>query len=125
MNGTIVSLNVGQPRLVTYRGMSFRTGIFKDPIDKPQLLKKLNFTGDGQADLSAHGGIDKAVYCYPIEHYAFWQNQTGRAVLPMGNSARTLRPKAFSKASFGSATFFAWAPPLCRSRSPGFPATSL
>ena len=84
MNGTIVSLNVGQPRLVTYRGMSFRTGIFKDPIDKPQLLKKLNFTGDGQADLSAHGGIDKAVYCYPIEHYAFWQNQTGRAVLPMG-----------------------------------------
>ena len=84
MNGTVVSLNVGEPRLVTYRGMSFRTGIFKEPVDQPLTLKKLNFAGDGQADLSAHGGIDKAVYCYPIEHYDFWRREIGRANLPMG-----------------------------------------
>jgi len=84
MNGKVVSLNVGVPRLVTYRGMSFRTGIFKEPIDKPLTLKKLNFAGDGQADLSAHGGIDKAVYCYPIEHYEFWRREIGRNALPMG-----------------------------------------
>jgi MOSC domain-containing protein YiiM/ferredoxin-NADP reductase len=84
MNGEVVSLNVGEPRLVTYRGMSFRTGILKTPIDAPLHLKRLNFTGDAQADLSAHGGIDKAVYCYPLEHYAFWRGEIGRAVLPMG-----------------------------------------
>ncbi len=84
MNGNVVSLNVGEPRLVTYRGMSFRTGIFKAPVDHPLTLKKLNFAGDGQADLSAHGGIDKAVYCYPFEHYEFWRREIGRAHLPMG-----------------------------------------
>src|SRR5580704_9363399 len=84
MNGKVASLNVGEPRSVTYRGISFRTGILKAPTDKPLTLKKLNFTGDGQADLSAHGGIDKAVYCYPIEHYDFWRREIGRAILPMG-----------------------------------------
>ena len=84
MNGTVASLNIGEPRLVTYRGMSFRTGIFKAPTDQPLTLKKLNFAGDGQADLAAHGGIDKAVYCYPIEHYDFWRREIGRDVLPMG-----------------------------------------
>jgi MOSC domain-containing protein YiiM/ferredoxin-NADP reductase len=84
MNGKVAFLNVGEPRLVTYRGMSFRTGIFKEPTDQPLKLKTLNFIGDGQADLSAHGGIDKAVYCYPIEHYDFWRREIGRAALPMG-----------------------------------------
>jgi MOSC domain-containing protein YiiM/ferredoxin-NADP reductase len=84
MNGKVASLNVGEPRLVTYRGMSFRTGILKTPIDAPLTLKRLNFLGDGQADLSAHGGIDKAVYCYPLEHYEFWRGEIRRAALPMG-----------------------------------------
>jgi MOSC domain-containing protein YiiM/ferredoxin-NADP reductase len=84
MNGKVVSLNVGEPRLVTYRGTSFRTGIFKESTARPLALKKLNFAGDGQADLSAHGGIDKAVYCYPIEHYDFWCREIGRPTLPLG-----------------------------------------
>jgi MOSC domain-containing protein YiiM/ferredoxin-NADP reductase len=84
MNGKVASLNVGEPRLVTYRGMSFRTGIRKAPTDAPLTLQRRNFVGDGQADLSAHGGIDKAVYCYPLEHYDFWCREIGRAVLPMG-----------------------------------------
>jgi MOSC domain-containing protein YiiM/ferredoxin-NADP reductase len=84
MNGKVISLNIGKPRQVTYRGVSFSTGIFKEPIDKPLTLKKLNFTGDGQADLSAHGGIDKAVYCYPSEHYGYWQGQLSRKFLPWG-----------------------------------------
>jgi MOSC domain-containing protein YiiM/ferredoxin-NADP reductase len=82
--GKIRSLNLGEPKLVTYRGMSFLTGIFKEPASEPLILKQLNFIGDGQADLSAHGGIDKAVYCYPIEHYDFWCREIGRPTLPMG-----------------------------------------
>jgi MOSC domain-containing protein YiiM/ferredoxin-NADP reductase len=84
MNGKVVSLNVGEPRLVTYRGMSFRTGILKTPIDAPLILQRLNFAGDKQADTSAHGGVDKAVYCYPLEHYDFWRREIGRPTLPMG-----------------------------------------
>lgn len=84
MNGKVISLNVGEPRVVTYRGTSFCTGIFKQPTDKPLALTKLNFAGDAQADVSAHGGIDKAVYCYPIEHYDFWRRELGRAAFPMG-----------------------------------------
>jgi MOSC domain-containing protein YiiM/ferredoxin-NADP reductase len=84
MNAKVVSLNIGEPKLVTYRGTSFRTGIFKKSTDQALTLKKLNFVGDGQADLSAHGGIDKAVYCYPIEHYDFWRRELGRADLPLG-----------------------------------------
>lgn len=84
MTGKVVSLNIGVPRLVSYRGMSFQTGIFKVPSDQALTLKKLNFAGDGQADLSAHGGIDKAVYCYPVEHYDFWRREIGRDTLPMG-----------------------------------------
>jgi MOSC domain-containing protein YiiM/ferredoxin-NADP reductase len=84
MNGKVVSLNIGEPQLVSYRGTSFRTGIFKAPTKAPLVLTTLNFVGDGQADLAAHGGIDKAVYCYPIEHYDFWAREIGRAVLPKG-----------------------------------------
>ncbi len=84
MDGKVVSLNVGVPRQVTYRGVSFRTGILKTPIDAPLSLKRLNFAGDAQADLSAHGGEHKAVYCYPLEHYDFWCGEIGRAALPMG-----------------------------------------
>lgn len=84
MNARVMSLNIGEPRLVTYRGRSFRTGIFKVPTNQRLILKKLNFLGDGQADLAAHGGLDKAVYCYPIEHYEFWRREIGRASLPIG-----------------------------------------
>jgi MOSC domain-containing protein YiiM len=84
MNGKVVSLNIGEPQLVKYRGTSFRTGIVKAPTEAPLVLKTLNFVGDGQADLAAHGGIDKAVYCYPIEHYAFWARELGRAAFAVG-----------------------------------------
>ena len=124
MNGKVASLNVGEPRLVTYRGMSFRTGIFKEPLDHPLTLKKLNFAGDGQADLFAHGGIDKAVYCCPFEHYDFWGREIGRADLPMGKFGENVTTAGCSNTSFASATSCAWAPQWCRSPNRASPATS-
>ena len=79
----VVSINVGLPREVPWRGTMVRTGIFKDPVDAVVPLRRLNFEGDAQADLSVHGGPDKAVYAYPIEHYADWQSRLGRD-LPYG-----------------------------------------
>lgn len=69
----IVSVNVGMPREVTWKGMTVRTAIFKEPVESPVRVKPLNLEGDQQADLSVHGGKDKAVYAYPAEHYEYWR----------------------------------------------------
>jgi MOSC domain-containing protein YiiM len=81
--GQIVSVNVGRPRTVRWKGRDVTTGIFKEPVEGRVPLRRLNFEGDRQADLSVHGGPAKAVYVYPLEHYAFWQDQLG-VELPMG-----------------------------------------
>src|SRR5258707_10666219 len=74
----VVSVNVGLPRLVTWRGEDVSTGIFKEPIEGRVGVRALNLDGDRQADLSVHGGPDKAVYAYPAEHYPWWQAELGR-----------------------------------------------
>jgi MOSC domain-containing protein YiiM len=73
----ILSVNVGLPREVSWQGKLVTTGIFKEPVNAPVMLRTLNLDGDQQADLTVHGGVDKAVYAYPSEHYHYW-----RAELP-------------------------------------------
>ncbi len=80
----IVSLNVGLPREVTWRGITITTGIYKEPIEGRVPLRKLNLDGDRQADLTVHGGEYKAVYCYPLEHYDYWKDELPGRDLPMG-----------------------------------------
>jgi MOSC domain-containing protein YiiM len=79
----IVSLNTGLPREVLWRGRMVTTGIFKQPVEGPIALRKLNLDGDRQADLSVHGGLHKAVYCYPLEHYDYWKKELPGRELPM------------------------------------------
>ena len=69
----ILSVNVGLPREVSWQGKFVTTGIFKEPVKGPVMLRTLNLDGDGQADLTVHGGVSKAVYAYPSGHYAFWR----------------------------------------------------
>jgi MOSC domain-containing protein YiiM len=71
----ILSVNVGLPREVKFKGEIVTTGIFKEPVKGRVKLRKLNLDGDRQADLTVHGGIDKAVYAYPSEHYEYWQHE--------------------------------------------------
>jgi len=71
----IVSVNVGMPRQVAWKGMTIRTGIFKEPVGGPVMIDKLNLAGDSQADLTVHGGAEKAVYAYPAEHYEYWRQE--------------------------------------------------
>jgi MOSC domain-containing protein YiiM len=73
----LVSVQVGLPRMVNWRGEAVSTGIFKQPVAGSILVRTLNLDGDQQADLSVHGGPEKAVYGYPAEHYAFWREQLG------------------------------------------------
>ncbi len=71
----IVSVNVGLPREVVWKGMTVQTAIFKEPVAGAVQICKLNLAGDRQADLTVHGGSEKAVYAYPAEHYAYWREQ--------------------------------------------------
>ena len=80
----IVSLNVGLPREVMWHGRTVTTGIFKEPVAGRLALRTLNLDGDGQADLTVHGGEYKAVYCYPVEHYEHWKKALPGRELPMG-----------------------------------------
>jgi MOSC domain-containing protein YiiM len=80
----IISLNVGLPRLVLRNDEPVSTGIFKEPVAGRVRLRKLNLDGDRQADLSVHGGPEKAVYLYPFEHYEFWQRELPDMDLPWG-----------------------------------------
>jgi MOSC domain-containing protein YiiM len=73
----LLSLNVGLPRLLGWKGNTFKTGIFKKPVSGRLMLRTTNLDGDLQADLNVHGGPNKAVYAYPSEHYEYW-----RAELP-------------------------------------------
>ncbi len=73
----IVSVNVGLPREIVWREMPVRTAIFKAPVQGDVGVGKLHLAGDRQADLSVHGGVDKAVYGYPYEHYDFWRQDLG------------------------------------------------
>jgi MOSC domain-containing protein YiiM len=71
----VISLNVGLPRTVKFQGQAVTTGIFKEPVKRRIKLRRLNLDGDKQADLTVHGGPDKAVYAYPAEHYDYWKKR--------------------------------------------------
>lgn len=78
-----MSLQVGTPGTVPWRGRQVRTAIFKEPVEGPVVLTPSGFAGDVQADLRYHGGPDKAVCCYPVEHRGDWEALIGQP-LPHG-----------------------------------------
>ncbi len=80
----VISVNVGLPRQVMWKGKTVTTGIFKEPVAGRVALDALNLAGDRQADLRVHGGPDKAVYVYPVEHYDYWRGELPGVELPFG-----------------------------------------
>ncbi len=80
----VISVNVGQPREVVWKGQKVLTGIFKEPVEGRIAVRRLNLEGDRQADLTVHGGPEKAIYVYPSEYYTFWREQFPEMDLPWG-----------------------------------------
>jgi MOSC domain-containing protein YiiM len=80
----LISVNVGLPREITVGDKTVRTSIWKYPVEHKVHVSTLNLDGDQQSDLSVHGGVDKAVYLYPSEHYSYWRAQLPDAELPWG-----------------------------------------
>jgi MOSC domain-containing protein YiiM len=90
---------VGLPRVVPSHGEPVATGIFKSPVPGRVLMRTLNLDGDRQADLTVHGGQDKAVYAYPSEHYPFWKTQLPGVELPWGSFGENLTTSGLDEKS--------------------------
>jgi MOSC domain-containing protein YiiM len=80
----ILSVNIGRPRLVLWNEQPVSTGIYKTPFEGPVMLRTLNLDDDRQADLTVHGGLTKAAYAYPSEHYSYWRDELPETELPWG-----------------------------------------
>src|SRR4051794_12764830 len=93
----VISINVGLPREVEWRDQIVRTSIFKQPVSGRGRGDRLNIEGDQQSDLTVHGGINKAVYVYPSEHYEFWRKQLPDADLSWGAFGENLTTTALAE----------------------------
>lgn len=80
----LLSINVSRPKTIEHRGKQISTGIFKTPIEGRRMVRNTNMDGDGQADLTVHGGVDKAVYAFPFEHYSWYRNLLEKRDLDFG-----------------------------------------
>src|SRR3954469_21463550 len=76
--GTLLSVNVGMPKEVAWRGRTVFTGVFKDPVSGPCRVRRLNLDGDGQGDVGGHGGEQRAVFVYQLGSYRYWARELGR-----------------------------------------------
>lgn len=80
----LISLNITKPTLVEMNGKEVLTGIYKTPFEHSVWLGEITLVGDDQADKAVHGGPHQAAYCYPVEHYAYWQSVFSLGELPYG-----------------------------------------
>jgi MOSC domain-containing protein YiiM len=97
----VISVNASLPKTITRDGKQIVTGIFKTPVPGPVEVRTLNLDGDGQADLSVHGGVYKAVYAYPSEHYVFWRSVYPKHPLPWGAFGENLTTTGMEESSVG------------------------
>jgi ferredoxin-NADP reductase/MOSC domain-containing protein YiiM len=80
----LVSLNVGLPRDVAWRGKTVRTGIWKNPVQSRLMVRRLNIDGDGQGDLGGHGGPNRPVFVYQLDSYRYWERELSRSDFSYG-----------------------------------------
>jgi ferredoxin-NADP reductase/MOSC domain-containing protein YiiM/ferredoxin len=88
--GRVLSVNVGLPKDVIWQGRTVHTAVWKDSVDGPRLVRRLNIDGDGQGDLAGHGGEQRAVFVYQIESYRYWQDYLSRDDFSYGQFGENL-----------------------------------
>ena len=96
--GTLLSVNVGMPKDVSWQGKTVFTGVFKNPVSGPRRVRKLNVDGDGQGDLAGHGGEQRAVFVYQIESYRYWEHELGRTDFDYGQFGENFTVEGLSDA---------------------------
>src|SRR5919205_2787841 len=96
--GTLLSVNVGMPKDVAWRGRTVFTGVFKDAVTGPRHVGKLNVDGDGQGDRAGHGGEQRAVFVYQLDSYRYWERELGRSDFVHGQFGENLTIEGLSDA---------------------------
>ena len=86
----LLSVNVSQPIAVEIGAQRYHSGIYKSAVAGRLWLSRTQLAGDGQADMENHGGPNRAVYCYPHEHYAYWAGELGRDDFEYGQFGENL-----------------------------------
>jgi MOSC domain-containing protein YiiM len=121
----LISLNVGLPRIVLRDDEPVSTGIFKEPVAGPVILRSLNLDGDRQADLSVHGGPSKAVYVYPSEHYDYWKQELPELDLPWGMFGENFTTEGLSESELNIGDKFSIGSALVMVTEPRMPCYKL
>jgi MOSC domain-containing protein YiiM len=121
----IVSINVGVPRTVLWHDREVITGIFKEPVTGPVMLRRLNLDGDRQADLENHGGSNKAVYAYPAEHYDLWREELKGVELGWGAFGENFTVEGLKEELTYIGDEFRFGPALLRVTQPRIPCYKL
>ena len=121
----VVSLNVGLPRLLTWKGEAIKTGIFKRPVAGRIMLRETNLDGDRQADLSVHGGPNKAVYGYASEHYPYWRKELPKEELPWGAFGENFTTEGMLEAKLSMGDQFRLGSAIIRVTTPRLPCYKL
>ena len=80
----VLSINVSEPQKVIFNGKELITSIYKKPVSKKVMVTSQGIEGDRQADLSVHGGYDKAVYGYSYNHYKLWGERLNKEFTEFG-----------------------------------------
>jgi MOSC domain-containing protein YiiM len=80
----LLSVNVGKPRTIAWRGQQVHTAIWKERVSDRRWVSRLNVTGDAQADQVGHGGEHRAVFVYPLDSYRYWEQQRRRSLPGLG-----------------------------------------
>jgi ferredoxin-NADP reductase/MOSC domain-containing protein YiiM len=84
LTGRLLSVNVGRPRQIEWQGKTVRTAIWKDPVEGPRMVHRINIDGDDQGDRLAHGGEHRAVFVYQLDSYRYWERELGRTDFSYG-----------------------------------------
>ncbi|HUK59229.1 MAG TPA: MOSC and FAD-binding oxidoreductase domain-containing protein [Stellaceae bacterium] len=90
MPARLLSVNVGLPRDIAWRGKTVHTAVWKTPVQGRRMVRRLNIDGDGQGDLAGHGGEHRAVFVYQIESYRYWERELHRSDFTYGQFGENL-----------------------------------
>ncbi|QDK36564.1 MOSC domain-containing protein [Bdellovibrio sp. NC01] len=121
----ILSIQVGLPKTIQFKGKDITTGIFKNPIAGPVKVEKLNIVGDRQADLTVHGGVDKAVYAYSVDAYPWWQEQRPQDEFKFGAFGENLSMETLDESQICVGDTFEIGGAILQAAQPRFPCFKL
>src|SRR3954466_1052941 len=105
---TLVSVNVGMPTDVPWRGRTVHTGVWKRPVLGPRMVRRLNIEGDGQGDLGGHGGEQRPVLVYQLDSYRHWARELRYPTMRSASVIDTRSARRCSRSASPESPAFGW-----------------